>query len=143
MIEFGPGKQMKLIVATLTALLVSTAWAVSEDKNTVLERLKSPARICVIGDPCAENIGKAPAVVSVRTGDQVYGIACAGCHVSGAAGAPKIGDSGAWASRLDKGMDTLVKHVVEGYNAMPARGLCTDCSDQELADAVAYMVDAL
>jgi len=26
---------------------------------------------------------------------------------------------------------------------MPARGLCADCSDQEIADSVAYMVDAL
>jgi len=134
---------MKRIVATLTALLVSAAWAASEDKNTMLERLKSPASVCVVGDPCAESIGKASVVAMARTGDQFYNTACAGCHISGAAGAPKTGDAGAWASRLDKGMDTLVKHVVEGYNAMPARGLCADCSDQELADAVAYMVDAL
>jgi cytochrome c5 len=134
---------MKPIIATLTALLVSTAWAASEDTNTMLERLKSPASVCVVGDPCAESIGKASIVAAARAGDQVYNAACAGCHISGAAGAPKTGDAGAWASRLDKGMDTLVKHVVEGYNAMPARGLCTDCSDQELADAVAFMVDAL
>ena len=134
---------MKRIVATLTALLVSTAWAASEDTNTMLERLKSPASVCVVGDPCAESIDEASVVAAARTGDQVYNAACAGCHISGAAGAPKTGDAGAWASRLDKGMDTLVKHVVEGYNAMPARGLCTDCSDQELADAVAFMVDAL
>ncbi len=134
---------MKRIVATLTALLVSTAWAASEDANTMLERLKSPASVCVVGDPCAESISKASVVAAARTGDQVYNAACAGCHISGAAGAPKTGDAGAWASRLDKGMDTLVKHVVEGYNAMPARGLCADCSDQELADAVAFMVDAL
>ena len=134
---------MKRIVATLTALLVSTAWAASEDTNTMLERLKSPASVCVVGDPCAESISKASVVAAARTGDQVYNAACAGCHISGAAGAPKTGDAGAWASRLDKGMDTLVKHVVEGYNAMPARGLCADCSDQELADAVAFMMDAL
>ena len=134
---------MKRIVATLTVLLVSTAWAASEDTNTMLERLKSPASVCVVGDPCAESIDKASVVAAARTEDQVYNAACAGCHISGAAGAPKTGDAGAWASRLDKGMDTLVKHVVEGYNAMPARGLCTDCSDQELADAVAFMVDAL
>ena len=134
---------MKRIVAIVSGLIASLAWATSDDTNTVLERLKSPASVCVIGDPCAENIGKASVVAAARTGDQVYNAACAGCHVSGAAGAPKIGDAGAWAPRLDKGMDTLVKHVVKGYNAMPARGLCTDCSDQEIADAVAYMVDAL
>jgi cytochrome c5 len=40
-------------------------------------------------------------------------------------------------------METMVKHAIQGYNAMPARGLCADCSDQEIADAVAYMVDGL
>ena len=96
-----------------------------------------------MGDPCSDNLGKVPVAAAARSGDQVYNTACAGCHVSGAAGAPKTGDSGAWAARIDKGMETLVKHVIDGYNAMPARGLCADCSDQEIADAVAYMVDAL
>ena len=96
-----------------------------------------------MGDPCSDNLGKVPVAAAARSGDQVYNAACAGCHVSGAAGAPKTGDSGAWAARIDKGMETLVKHVIDGYNAMPARGLCADCSDQEIADAVAYMVDAL
>ena len=96
-----------------------------------------------MGDPCAENIGKAPVAVAARTGDQVYTAACAGCHNSGAAGAPKTGDAGAWASRVDQGMETMVKHAINGYNAMPARGLCADCSDQEIADAVAFMVDKL
>ncbi|MFK3999676.1 hypothetical protein ACI2KW_30405, partial [Pseudomonas aeruginosa] len=27
-----------------------------------------------------------------------------------------------------KGMPTLVQHVTNGFNAMPPRGLCTDCS---------------
>ena len=58
---------MKRIVATLTALLVSTAWAASEDTNTMLERLKSPASVCVVGDPCAESIGKASVVAAFWT----------------------------------------------------------------------------
>ena len=66
---------------------------------------------------------------------------CAACHDSGAAGAPKTGDAGAWASRIDKGMDTLVKHAYEGFNAMPAKGMCSDCSEEEIAAAVEYIVD--
>ena len=68
---------------------------------------------------------------------------CAGLSASGAAGAPKTGDVGAWAARMDQGLETLVKHAIDGYKAMPARGLCADCSDQEIADAVAYMIDGL
>jgi len=134
---------MKTVITAITSLIAFSAFAASEDANVVLERLKSPASICVMGDPCAENLGKAPVAAAARTGDQVYNGACAACHNSGAAGAPKFGDSAGWADRMDKGMDTFVKHVIEGYKAMPARGLCADCSDQEIADAVAYMVDAL
>ena len=52
-----------------------------------------------------------------------YDQSCTYCHSSGAAGAPKTGDQAAWKPRLEKGMDTLVKHVKEGYNAMPP-GAC-------------------
>ena len=134
---------MKTVITAITSLIAFSAFAASEGASVVLERLKSPASICVMGDPCAENLGKAPVAAAARTGDQVYNGACAACHNSGAAGAPKFGDSAGWADRMDKGMDTFVKHVIEGYKAMPARGLCADCSDQEIADAVAYMVDAL
>jgi len=124
-------------------LVATTVFAASDDINAVMERLKSPATVCVMGDPCAENLGAAPVAASARTGDQVYNGACAACHNTGAAGAPKKGDAAGWAGRVDKGMETLVSHVINGYNAMPAKGLCMDCSDQELADAVSYMLDAL
>ena len=64
----------------------------------------------------------------------------AACHASGAAGAPKTGDAAAWAPRIDKGMDTLVKHAYEGFNAMPAKGMCSNCSEEEIAAAVEYIV---
>lgn len=134
---------MKRVLAACAILTATTVFAASDDMNAVMERLKSPATVCVMGDPCADNVGAAPVAASARTGDQVYNGACAACHNSGAAGAPKLGDAAGWAGRVDKGMDTLVSHVINGYNAMPAKGLCNDCSDQELADAVAYMVDSL
>ena len=134
---------MKTVIAAITSLIALTAFAASENAGVVLERLKHPASVCVMGDPCSENLGKTPVAAAARTGDQVYNGACAACHATGAAGAPKMGDAGAWAARVDQGMETMVKHAINGYNAMPARGLCADCSDQEIADAVAYMVDAL
>ncbi len=134
---------MKRLIAALAVCATTSVWAVTAGSDAVMERLKSPANVCVMGDACAENLGAAPVVASARTGDQVYNGACAACHNSGAAGAPKLGDAGNWAGRVDKGMETLVSHVVNGYNAMPARGLCGDCSDEELAAAVSYMLDAL
>lgn len=73
------------------------------------------------------------------TAKEHYDKSCVYCHTSGAAGAPKIGDEAAWKPRLEKGMDTLVKHVKEGYNAMPPGGMCGDCSDADYRALIEYM----
>ena len=62
------------------------------------------------------------------------------CHNTGAAGAPKKGDAAAWAPRIDKGMETLISHAVNGFNGMPAKGGCASCPDEEIANAVEYLV---
>ena len=94
------------------------------------------------GEDCGSQMADAGAASGEpRDGATVYSSGCAACHDSGAAGAPKTGDAGAWAARIDKGMDTLVKHAYEGFNAMPAKGMCADCSEEEIAAAVEYIVD--
>ena len=45
-----------------------------------------------------------------------------------AAGAPILGDIEAWDSRMKKGMDAVMNNVINGVNAMPAKGMCMDCS---------------
>jgi len=89
--------------------------------------------------------GAALAGGNPAAGEKVFQQACTACHTAGVAGAPKIGDKNAWGSRIDKGMDTLVKHAVEGFTGdkgvMPAKGGFSNLSDQEVADAVAYMVE--
>jgi cytochrome c5 len=68
-----------------------------------------------------------------------YDKACTFCHASGAAGAPKIGDAAAWKPRLATGMDALVKSVKNGKNAMPAKGMCTDCTDADYKALIQYI----
>ena len=68
-----------------------------------------------------------------------YEKSCIICHANGAAGAPKTGDVEAWKPRLEKGMDALVKSVEEGLNAMPAKGMCFDCSDEEYKALILLM----
>lgn len=68
-----------------------------------------------------------------------YNAACTFCHSSGAAGAPKAHDKAAWEPRLKKGMDTLVKHVTEGFNAMPPKGMCNDCTADDYRALIEYM----
>lgn len=68
-----------------------------------------------------------------------YNKTCAVCHGSGAAGAPKMGNAEQWAPRLEKGLDTLVEHAKNGFNAMPPKGMCFDCSDDEFKALIEYM----
>jgi cytochrome c5 len=79
-----------------------------------------------------------------QTGEQIYKTVCAACHATGAAGAPKFGDASAWAPRIAKGYDSLMTSVLNGKNAMPARGGSNpaDISDYELGRAAVYMANA-
>lgn len=77
---------------------------------------------------------------AMRTGEQVYQAQCAACHNSGAAGAPKLGDAGAWAPRVSTGYESLLNSVMNGKGAMPKQS-GGDASDYEVARAVVYLVN--
>ena len=68
-----------------------------------------------------------------------YNKSCAVCHATGAANAPKTGDAAAWEPRMAKGMDVLVASVSSGMNAMPPKGMCFDCSDDDYKALIEYM----
>ncbi len=71
-----------------------------------------------------------------------YQATCFACHSTGQAHAPVVGDIIEWEIRLEKGMDTLVQNTINGLNGfMPARGLCADCSDEQLRAIVEYMLE--
>ncbi len=76
---------------------------------------------------------------SLQTGEAVYAAACSACHAAGIAGAPRTGDVAAWAPRFKQGFDLLVKHAVEGFKAMPAKGGNPNLDSIEVARAVAFM----
>lgn len=89
----------------------------------------------------ADVVEKTP-VKAAMTGEQVYKKSCIGCHASGAAGAPKLGDASVWKARIDKGMTTLYSSALKGVpgTAMMPKGTCAACSEVELNAAVDYMV---
>ena len=71
-----------------------------------------------------------------------YQSTCFACHGTGQAHAPVVGDVIEWEIRLEKGIDILVQNTINGLNGMmPPRGLCVDCSDNELKIIVEYMLD--
>jgi len=70
--------------------------------------------------------------------EMIYNSVCAACHGTGVAGAPKPG-SPEMAQRVEKGADTLMQTVLNGLNAMPARGGRADLSDAQLQVVVEFM----
>ena len=135
-----------LLAALFTGLLALGAWAVDltdAQRADIEERIKPVGESCLDGDT---SCGGAPAAVAgggARSGEEVYNSACMACHMTGAAGAPKLGDATAWAERIAKGMDALHDAGINGVpgTGMMAKGGCMNCSDQEVMAAVDYMVE--
>jgi cytochrome c5 len=119
-----------------------------EPKKVVLENIKPVGQVYIAGEPGAPEATAAEPVAASgeaasaepKSGEQVYQANCIACHGTGAAGAPKMGDAAAWAPRIAKGIDALLKSATNGLNAMPPKGLCMTCSEDELKSAIEYMV---
>lgn len=121
-----------------------------EYQAEIRERMQPFGEVYMPGDDLAaasEEASRAAApepAVTTLTGPQVYNEACIACHGTGIGGAPAITDAEGWAPRIEKGMDTLQQHAIEGFTGsagyMPPKGGRLDLSDQEVRDAVGYMV---
>ncbi len=83
-------------------------------------------------------------VANLENGKKVYNKVCIACHMTGVAGAPALKDKARWTEIAAKGMKQLHHDAISGFTGkhgvMPPKGTCTDCSDQDLYDAVAYML---
>lgn len=135
---------MKRVLAAVLVGFGLTAGAVMASVNDeIRERIAPVGQVCLQGEECGnaapaaeESAGSGEA----RSGEEVYNAACTACHATGAAGAPVVGNADAWAPRIEKGMDTLIDHAINGFNAMPAKGGCGNCSDEEIEASVEHMV---
>ena len=77
----------------------------------------------------------------LKSGEEVFKAQCTACHTTGAAGAPKLGDTAAWAPRIATGYDALLNSAVKGKNAMGPQG-GGDFETLEIGRAVVYMANA-
>lgn len=79
-------------------------------------------------------------------GGVIYDKLCSACHAAGVGGAPNM-TKGAWQPRIAQGMDTLVKHAIDGYQGsagvMPARGGNASLTDEQVRASVEWMVENL
>ncbi|MBB6519984.1 cytochrome c5 [Pseudoteredinibacter isoporae] len=132
-------KVISLFSMAAAAAVVSAAVYAADD--SVKARIAPIGDVCMSGEDCAA-APAAPVASGPRSGVDVYNTSCMACHATGASGAPKLGDAAAWAPRVSKGMDVLYASAINGLNGvMPPKGMCMDCSDDELKAAVDHMLE--
>jgi cytochrome c5 len=122
----GTPKQIAARLAPVGSVKIATATAAA------------PPAAASAAAPEAKAVAPAGGVESI--GKARFEDTCSACHATGVAGAPKVGDKNAWAPRIAQGMDALLHSAINGKNAMPPRGTCATCSDDELKAAIEYMV---
>lgn len=132
----------KMFTALFAAITFSSATFAADltqnDYDAIAERIKPVGDVYLAG---SEPVKAEP--TGPRDGVSVYDTFCGACHSSGISGAPKTGDANDWAPRIAQGKDVLKNHAINGFNAMPARGTCMDCSDDEIVAAIEYMIKDL
>ena len=123
----------------------------AEYQAAVAERIKPVGDVYLPGEeqaasaPVAETVAEPEPVATSMTGPQVYNSACLACHSTGVGGAPVTGDAAQWVDRIAQGIDVLYDHAINGFDGeavtpMLPKGGRADLSDQEVRDAVDYMV---
>lgn len=134
---------IKKILAAQAAVLA--LWAVSAQAATndeIAERIKPVGEVCIQGEEC-KGVGAVAVTAGggAKSADDVIAAHCGACHSAGVLGAPKIGDGADWKKRADEqgGLDGLLAKAISGINAMPPKGTCADCSDDELMSAIKKM----
>jgi cytochrome c5 len=133
----------KVLLVLLTVLSAGLASAAIEDE--IRARIQPHGNVCVMGESCAAGLASTGAATGgPKDPEQVYQTYCFACHTTGANNAPVLGNAEAWAPRIAKGVDVLYDSAVNGFNnaAMPPKGLCMDCSNEDLQAVVDYLVQA-
>ena len=124
-----------------TALTVFAAQAQEMSNEEIADRIKPSGQVHVAG---AAPAGNAAAAGGAKSGEDVYNSACVACHAAGVLGAPKLQVAADWQPRLDdRGLDGVWQNALNGINAMPARGTCGNCTDEEIKAAIEYMIEGI
>ncbi|MGB1884158.1 MAG: c-type cytochrome [Gammaproteobacteria bacterium] len=143
------------ILAFILAKVVNRNFEASQSPNEMVQsRIAPMGQVNTSGETMAMEstaavsapTAEAAPVAAGDLGKSTYNSVCFACHAQGIAGAPKYGDATAWADRLAKGRDTNVANAINGFTGsaglMPAKGGNPALSDEAVAAAVDYMLEA-
>jgi cytochrome c5 len=126
-----------------------------------MQKAETEARVAPVGAVYAGDTGRAAMAAAADAakkaaasqvayggttdGKTIFGNLCTTCHTNAATGAPVITDKAAWAPRVAEGLDTLVKHAIDGYQGkdgklMPAKGGNPALTDAQVKATVEWML---
>jgi cytochrome c5 len=113
------------------------------EARAIAERIKPVGEVTIASGEAALNAMSSTANAA-GAGESTYNSACVACHGAGIAGAPKVGDKGAWAPRIAKGTPALYTNAIKGFTGkagvMPPKGGNTALKDDDVKAAVDFMV---
>ncbi|MCE1273037.1 MAG: c-type cytochrome [Chlorobiales bacterium] len=110
----------------------------AEELKNADKPAEAPAAAPAAAAPAAP--AATPADPKLAEGKTVYEGGCNACHDSGMMNAPKPGDKAAWAPRIAKGEESVIKNTINGINGMPAKGGNTALTDEQLTNAAKYLI---
>jgi cytochrome c5 len=77
----------------------------------------------------------------VRSGAEIVEQNCLGCHITGAARAPRPDNLRDWERVFARNdYNSVVQRAYDGFGRMPARGFCMDCDRDDIERAIRAMM---
>jgi len=133
-----------LLIPLAMSLLSIASFAQDFTEDAIAQRIAPVGDVYLNGEiATAETENSSTQSTGPRTAEKIYNTYCMACHATGAAGAPIKGNADAWQPRVAQGPETLLTHAIQGFNAMPAKGTCADCSDDEIAATIEFITRGL
>ncbi|MBA2656669.1 MAG: cytochrome c5 family protein [Tatlockia sp.] len=131
---------MRFVLFISILVLSHSVQALSSlDRQKIEERIKPVGQVHL-----AQQIARLNSPRESGKGKAIFEQYCSICHQGGLAGAPKLHDKQDWKPRLDKStLSELIASANKGLNAMPVKGTCKDCTDEDLKNAIQYMLPKL
>lgn len=134
-----------VIFFLLTTVFISLFADEDFDREQIEQRIKPIGQINLDNSktpalPAKEQEAKPQATKDEPPGKATYEKYCIICHRDGVAGAPKFRVQADWQPRLSVKLDGLLASALKGKNAMPPKGTCVDCSEEDLKQAIQYML---
>lgn len=134
---------MRFLFLYVVMGITGSLYAEDFDRQQILERIAPIGQVHLekkAGEvaPAAKTVESTP---TKAPGQAIYESRCIVCHAEGVAGAPKFRNASDWGPRMaNTNIEGLVAIAVKGLNAMPPKGTCGECSEDDIKAAIQYML---